>query len=219
MPAAPLYPRFLERDLLEALEDSPVVLVHGPRQCGKTTFTQSVCAPDNTTDLPGDAETDYRYISFDDDVVRAGEQSDPTGFVADLPERAILDEVQRIPEIFSALKPAVDRRRTPARSLLTGSTSVLLLPALADSLAGRMLIVELPRTCKEAREARVDVLGRGIGATETSACCAAPAGEAETQTQSGSGGHAWWLERGPDRCSRVRFPSGAALHCWDGGAV
>ena len=143
MPTTPLYPRYLGRHLLEALEDSPVVLVHGPRQCGKATFTQSVCAPDNTTDPPGDAETDYRYISFDDDVVRAGAQSDPMGFVADLPERAILDEVQRVPEIFSALKLAVDRRRRPGRFLLTGSTNVLLVPALADSLAGRMQIVEL----------------------------------------------------------------------------
>ena len=143
MPVTPLYPRYLGRHLLEALEDSPVVLVHGPRQCGKTTFAQSVCAPDNTTAPPGHAGTDYRYISFDDDVVRAGAQSDPMGFVADLPERAILDEVQRVPEIFSALKLEVDRRRTPGRFLLTGSTNVLLVPTLADSLAGRMQIVEL----------------------------------------------------------------------------
>ena len=141
--STPLYPRFLGSHLLEALEDSSVVLVHGPRQCGKTTFAQSVCAPAITTDPPGGAETAYRYVSFDDDVVRAGAQSDPMGFVADLPERAILDEVQRVPEIFSALKLAVDRRRTPGRFLLTGSTNVLLVPALADSLAGRMQIVEL----------------------------------------------------------------------------
>lgn len=138
-----LYPRYLGRHLLEALEDSPVVLVHGPRQCGKTTFAQSVYATDITTDPPGGTETAYWYVSFDDDVVRAGAQSDPMGFVADLPERVILDEVQRVPEIFSALKLAVDRRRTPGRFLLTGSTNVLLVPALADSLAGRMQIVEL----------------------------------------------------------------------------
>lgn len=92
---------------------------------------------------PGDAGTDYRYISFDDGVVRAGAQSDPMGFVADLPERAILDEVQRVPEIFSALKLEVDRRRTPGRFLLTGSANVGTSSTLADSLAGRMQIVEL----------------------------------------------------------------------------
>ena len=143
MPAITLYPRYLGRHLLEALEDSPVVLVHGPRQCGKTTFAQSVCTPDNATDAPTGSETSYWYVSFDDDVARAGARSDPTGFVADLPERVILDEVQRVPEIFSALKLTVDRRRTPGRFLLTGSTNVLLVPALADSLAGRMQIVEL----------------------------------------------------------------------------
>ena len=89
------------------------------------------------------AETAYWYVSFDDDVARAGAQSDPIGFVADLPERVILDEVQRAPEVFSALKLAVDRRRTSGRFLLTGSTNVLLVPALADSLAGRMQIVQL----------------------------------------------------------------------------
>ena len=95
------------------------------------------------TGSSGVAETAYWYVSFDDDVARAGAQSDPMGFVADLPERVILDEVQRVPEIFSALKLAVDRRRTPGRFLLTGSANVLLVPTLADSLAGRMQIVQL----------------------------------------------------------------------------
>ena len=67
-----LYPRYLGRHLLEALEDSPVVLVHGPRQCGKTTFAQSVFPPDSVTGSSGVAESAYWYVSFDDDVVRAG---------------------------------------------------------------------------------------------------------------------------------------------------
>ena len=143
MQGTALYPRYLGRHLLEALEDSPVVLVHGPRQCGKTTFAQSVFPPDSVTGSSRVVETAYWYVSFDDDVMRAGAQSDPMGFIADLPERVILDEVQRVPEIFSALKLAVDRRRTPGRFLLTGSTNVLLVPTLADSLAGRMQIVQL----------------------------------------------------------------------------
>ena len=108
MQGTALYPRYLGRHLLEALEDSPVVLIHGPRQCGKTTFAQSVVvSPDSVTGSSGVAETAYWYVSFDDDVARAGAQSDPMGFVADLPERVILDEVQRVPEIFSALKLVV----------------------------------------------------------------------------------------------------------------
>lgn len=127
-----LYPRFARRPLEEALADTPVVLVHGPRQCGKTTLSRMV----------GDA-AGYEYITFDDDVQLAAAQTDPVGFVADLPEKAVLDEVQRVPALFLALKSAVDRNRRPGRFILTGSANVLLVPKLADSLAGRMEIIRL----------------------------------------------------------------------------
>jgi uncharacterized protein len=65
------------------------------------------------------------------------------GFIADLPEHAVLDEVQRVPRLFAALKSAIDRRRAPGRFILTGSAHVLLLPRLADSLAGRMEVLRL----------------------------------------------------------------------------
>lgn len=132
MHAGPLYPRFAEPRLVEALLDTPVVLIHGPRQCGKTTLARMVGEP-----------RDYAYFNFDEDVTLAAATADPVGFVADLPERSILDEVQRAPALFTALKSAVDRRRTPGRFLLTGSANVLLLPALADSLAGRMSMLRL----------------------------------------------------------------------------
>ena len=151
------YPRSVERRLVEALEDSPVVLIHGPRQCGKTTLAQITCAPNYVTwssDHPtwgrngpewgySREDRDYRYFSFDDPVTRDGARADPTGFVADLPERVILDEVQRVPELFEAIKISVDRQRTPGRFLLTGSTNVFLVPQLSDSLAGRIQIVPL----------------------------------------------------------------------------
>lgn len=127
-----LYPRYAEPRLTEALADSPVVLIHGPRQSGKTTLAQVV-----------GERASYAYLSFDDDVARGAAEADPAGFVADLPERAILDEVQRVPALFSALKTAVDRRRTAGRFMLTGSANVLLVPKLADSLAGRMQILRL----------------------------------------------------------------------------
>lgn len=127
-----LHPRFVRARLTGALADTPVVLVHGPRQCGKTTLARAV----------GDA-AGYAYISFDDDVRRASAQTDPVGFVADLPDHVVLDEVQRVPELFTALKAAVDRDRRPGRFLLTGSANVLLVPRLADSLAGRMEILRL----------------------------------------------------------------------------
>ena len=151
-----LYPRFAERRLTEALEDSPVVLIHGPRQCGKTTLAQMVCTPEHLT--LGDARLtpggrplsllsarprDYAYFTFDDAVAREGAEADPLGFVADLPERVVLDEVQRAPALFAALKMEVDRRRAPGRFLLTGSSNVLHSPGLTDSLAGRMDTVRL----------------------------------------------------------------------------
>ncbi len=65
------------------------------------------------------------------------------GFVADLPELVVLDEVQRVPSLFTALKMEVDRRRTPGRFVLTGSTNVLAVPTIQDSLAGRLETVRL----------------------------------------------------------------------------
>jgi len=127
-----LLPRIVRDRLAEALGDSPVVLIHGPRQCGKTTLAQAA-----------GARRGYAYFTFDDDVVRAAAESDPVRFVADLPDRAILDEVQRVPAVFGALKTTVDRDRRPGRFLLTGSANVLLVPRLADSLAGRIEIIRL----------------------------------------------------------------------------
>jgi hypothetical protein len=129
MSGAPLITRLVRPRLLEALADTPVVLVHGPRQCGKTTLAQTLAG--------------YTYVSFDDAVQLAAARADPVGFVADLPAQVILDEVQRVPELFASLKAAVDRDRRPGRFVLTGSANVLLAPKLSDSLAGRMELLRL----------------------------------------------------------------------------
>ena len=132
MRSTSLYPRYAERSLAEALADSPAVLIHGPRQCGKSTLARVVGDPRG-----------YDYISFDDDIARTAAESDPAGFVAGLGERTVLDEVQRVPPLFTALKQEIDARRSPGRFLLTGSSQVLLVPTLSDSLAGRMEILRL----------------------------------------------------------------------------
>ena len=144
MPETALYPRYAEPRLIEGLADSPVVLIHGPRQCGKTTLAQLV-----------GRRLRYTYISLDDDVARGAAEADPAGFAADLPQRTILDEVQRVPTLFTALKSAVDRQRLAGRFMLTGSANVLLVPKLADSLAGRMQILRLHplAQCELARRA------------------------------------------------------------------
>lgn len=132
MPDSAPFPRFAARRLAEAMADSPVVLVHGPRQCGKTTLARGV-----------GERAGYRYITFDDEVARSAADTDPVGFVAELPARTILDEVQRVPRLFATLKRAVDADRRPGRFILTGSSNVLLVPSLSDSLAGRMEILRL----------------------------------------------------------------------------
>lgn len=127
-----LFPRFSQNRLEQALADTPVVLVHGPRQCGKTTLARMV----------GD-KAGYAYFNFDEAVILKAAEHDPTGFVMDLPERVILDEIQRAPGLFVAIKSAVDKHRVPGRFILTGSSNVLLAPRLSDSLAGRMEILRL----------------------------------------------------------------------------
>lgn len=135
----PHYPRFSKAILQEAIEDSPVILIHGTRQCGKTTLALQV----------GEA-LGYHYISFDDDLQYQAALADPLGFVLSLPEFVILDEVQRVPELFTSIKMSVDKNRKAGRFILTGSANILLLPKLADSLAGRMEIIHLrPLSCAE----------------------------------------------------------------------
>lgn len=127
-----LIPRLVAEPVAEALEDEPVVLLHGPRQVGKTTLVRTIAGHDART-----------YFSFDDDALRGAASADPIGFVRGLPERVTLDEIQRVPELFTAIKAAVDADRAPGRFLLTGSANVFAVPRLADSLAGRMGVLHL----------------------------------------------------------------------------
>jgi predicted AAA+ superfamily ATPase len=126
------YSRYSKPRLLEALSDTPAVLIHGARQCGKTTLAQEL-----------GEELGYRYISFDDENQRQAAKFDPVGFTLALSDKVILDEVQRVPELFLSLKQSIDKKRVPGRFILTGSANVLFLPNLADSLAGRMEILHL----------------------------------------------------------------------------
>lgn len=130
--ASQVLPRLVQASLQDSLADTPVVLLQGPRQCGKTTLARSVAEP-----------AGFGYLSFDDDNLVRAARADPLGFVTDLPPKMVLDEVQRVPEIFTTLKLVVDRDRQPGRFLLSGSADVLLLPKLADSLAGRIEVIRL----------------------------------------------------------------------------
>ena len=127
-----MYARYLESAVRAALADTPVVLLNGARQRGKSTLASSL-APT----LPA------RYLTLDDPAVLASAAADPFGFVTGLGPAAVLDEAQRVPELFRALKVSVDANRQPGRFLLTGSANVLSLPWLAAELVGRLEVVTL----------------------------------------------------------------------------
>lgn len=128
-----MYRRKLIEPLMRALSDSPVVLLNGARQTGKTTLVREL--------LP--RRHPARYYTLDDPGILAAIKADPAGFLAGLTGPVILDEIQRAPEIFVAIKLEVDKNRQPGRFLLTGSANVLLLPRLSESLAGRMEVLTL----------------------------------------------------------------------------
>lgn len=128
-----MFRRNLTGQLIEALADTPAVLVNGARQTGKSTLVQSKEV----------AKDGRHYITFDDPGVLAAARSDPNGFLAGLPLPVTLDEVQYVPELFPVIKAAIDRRRQPGQFLLTGSANVMLLPKISESLAGRMEILTL----------------------------------------------------------------------------
>ncbi len=107
-----------------------MVLLAGPRQSGKTTLAKKVAAEHSA------------FLTLDDSTVLNAAKSDPVGFIRGL-DRATIDEVQRAPELILAIKRAVDDDPRPGRFLLTGSANLLAVPRVADSLAGRMAIVDL----------------------------------------------------------------------------
>ena len=123
-------PRHAGAALARALQHAPVVCLLGPRQCGKSALAQRH-APTRP------------YVTFDDGALAAAAAADPGGFVAGLPPAVTLDEIQRVPALLPAIKLAVDRDRRPGRFLLTGSADLWLLPAVSESLAGRMEIIRL----------------------------------------------------------------------------
>jgi len=131
--------RSISRALTEALADTPVVCLLGPRQSGKTTRVQSMAS-------------DRSYVSLDDKSYLDTATLDPSGFVDSLPRFVTLDEVQHVPELLPAIKRSVNRDRQAGRFLLTGSANLLLLPQVSESLAGRMEVIRLQPLTQSEKE-------------------------------------------------------------------
>ena len=128
-----MFRRHIAPQLLAALGDTPVVLLHGARQVGKSTLAQEIASGQHPA----------RYLTLDDAAVLAAAKGDPAGFISGLAGPVVIDEVQRAPELFLPIKTSVDRGRRPGRFLLTGSANVLLVPKLSETLAGRMEVLAL----------------------------------------------------------------------------
>lgn len=125
-----MIPRTLEYKLRELADYYPAVVVTGPRQSGKTTLCQAV--------FP-----DHQYLSLEEIGARDYAQDDPRGFLREYSEGVVIDEVQRVPDLLSALQVEVDARSDPGRFVLTGSQHFGLSAAVSQSLAGRTAVLTL----------------------------------------------------------------------------
>jgi len=122
--------RDLSKKLLSVSKSFPVVTIIGPRQSGKTTLVKM-------------AFPDKPYLSMEDLDTREYVTTDPRGFLSDHPKGAILDEIQRTPQLFSYIQTNVDTYNKPGRFILTGSRHFLLQENISQTLAGRVAILKL----------------------------------------------------------------------------
>ncbi|MHA7131656.1 ATP-binding protein [Algoriphagus namhaensis] len=137
--------RIASEKLIELASFFKVVAVVGPRQSGKTTLVRSIF-------------TDKPYVTLEDPDQRKFALEDPRGFLATFPKGAILDEVQRTPELFSYLQGIVDFNPDPGQFILTGSNNFLLQQSITQSLAGRVGYLQLlPFALNELYSSKNDV--------------------------------------------------------------
>lgn len=135
--------RTLEKKVIQLSKKFPVVAILGPRQSGKTTLAKIVFPK-------------KPYISLEDTDTRNFAIQDPRGFLKQYVRGAILDEIQRTPELFSYLQTSIDQQSTPGRFILTGSHNYLLQEQLSQTLAGRVAMVTLlPLSMEELQHAHL----------------------------------------------------------------
>lgn len=140
-----LLTRHVRPHLLEALAESRAVALLGARQVGKSTLVADLAA----SDYPA------RFINLDDEATANAARADPTGLVAEISGRAVIDEIQRAPGLLLAIKQRLDSDRSRGQFLLTGSANILTLPAVADALPGRVEYLNLwPLSQGELRDHR-----------------------------------------------------------------
>ena len=150
-----LYQRWQRQAIEKSLKNRRVLLLNGARQCGKTTLAKQLVAKDTI------------YRTLDDPAVCTLAENDPHGFVQHPENRMLMiDEIQRAPQLLSAIKLVVDEDTRPGQYLLTGSANIQSLPSVQESLAGRITKIRLrPLTQGEivgAKPTFVDRVFEGI---------------------------------------------------------
>lgn len=125
-----MIPRTVAHKVKSLATHYPVVMITGPRQSGKTTLCRSVFPK-------------KKYVLFEDPDTREFATTDPRGFLAQYPDGAIFDEIQRVPDIVSYLQGQVDRVKQNGQFILTGSHNLLLSQTVSQSLAGRVAVITL----------------------------------------------------------------------------
>jgi hypothetical protein len=151
-----LISRGIEGELRDILSVSRAAAITGPRQAGKSTLAKQLQA----------AGVVPNYFSLDDEALRTAARSDPDGFALSLTRPAVIDEIQRAPQLMLAIKQILDRDQTPGQFLLTGSADLVTARVVADALPGRVEYVHLwPLSQAEVagrRTSVVDVLLAGM---------------------------------------------------------
>lgn len=147
----------MRKEVIDALRESRVVFLEGPRQAGKTTLVRDVA-----TQLGG------RYATLDDQLERDIARDDPAGFV-EHDGLMVIDEVQRGgDDLLLAIKAAVDAHPRPGAFLLTGSTRFLTVPTISESLAGRVDLIRMwPLSQGERLGTRETFVDRALTSPET----------------------------------------------------
>ncbi len=189
--------RHITPGLLAALADTPVVLLHGARQTGKTTLVREIAQADHPA----------RYLTLDDPAVRGAAESDPHGFVEGLEGPVVIDEVQRVPSLALAIKASVDRDRRAGRFLLTGSANILQVPRLSESLTGRMEIHTLWPLSQGEIEGRRENFIDVLFAARSPRLIAVPKKGASLADRIARGGYPEMIKRHEDARRRSWFAS------------
>ena len=135
--------RKISQQLISLLSMYPTVTVTGPRQSGKTTLARML--------LP-----DWNYVSLEDPEIRAFCINDCKGFLKTYPKYTIIDEAQRVPNLFSYLQTHIDLAGEKGMYVLTGSQNLNMMEAISQSLAGRTSVLTLlPFSYEEQNDAKI----------------------------------------------------------------